>query len=48
MNNFDPDGVFATMLVIAVIVLGAEWLIGKLERRLLAWRPPAPSEANVL
>ncbi|MEU5599896.1 ABC transporter permease [Streptomyces sp. NPDC020298] len=47
-NNFDPNGVFATMLVIAVIVLGAEWLIGKLEHRLLAWRPPAPSEANAL
>ncbi|MFI6655223.1 ABC transporter permease [Streptomyces sp. NPDC050523] len=47
-NNFDPNGVFATMLVIAVIVLGAEWLIGKLEHRLLAWRPPAPSEANTL
>ncbi|MEU7057365.1 ABC transporter permease [Streptomyces sp. NPDC046197] len=47
-NNFDPNGVFATMLVIAVIVLGAEWLIGKLERRLLSWRPPSPSETNVL
>ncbi|MGW0415440.1 ABC transporter permease [Streptomyces collinus] len=47
-NNFDPNGVFATMLVIAVIVLGAEWLIGKLEHRLLSWRPPAASETNVL
>jgi NitT/TauT family transport system permease protein len=47
-NNFDPNGVFATMLVIAVIVLGAEWLIGKLEHRLLSWRPPTPSEANAL
>ncbi len=48
-NNFDPNGVFAAMLVIAVIVLGAEWLIGKLEHRLLSWRPPSPSEAsNVL
>ncbi|MGY5050269.1 ABC transporter permease [Streptomyces sp. 900105755] len=45
-NNFDPNGVFATMLVISVIVLGAEWVIGKLERRLLSWRPPAPSEAS--
>ncbi|GHK03986.1 ABC transporter permease [Streptomyces sp. NPDC003753] len=45
-NNFDPDGVFATMLVISVIVLGAEWLISKLEHRLLSWRPPAPSEAS--
>jgi NitT/TauT family transport system permease protein len=44
-NNFDPNGVFATMLVISVIVLGAEWLISKLEHRLLSWRPPAPSEA---
>jgi NitT/TauT family transport system permease protein len=47
-NNFDPNGVFATMLVIALIVLGAEWLIGKLEYRLLSWRPPSPSETNVL
>jgi NitT/TauT family transport system permease protein len=47
-NNFDPNGVFATMLVIAVIVLGAEWLIGKLEHRLLSWRPPAASETNAL
>ncbi|MGW4975705.1 ABC transporter permease [Streptomyces mirabilis] len=47
-NQFDPNGVFATMLVISVIVLGAEWLISKLERRLLSWRPPAPSEANSL
>jgi NitT/TauT family transport system permease protein len=47
-NNFDPNGVFAAMLVISVIVLGAEWLIGRLERRLLAWRPPAPSESNAL
>ncbi|KUN09309.1 ABC transporter permease [Streptomyces yokosukanensis] len=47
-NNFDPNGVFAAMLVIAVIVLGAEWLIGKLEHRLLSWRPPTPSETNVI
>ncbi|WBO65960.1 ABC transporter permease [Streptomyces camelliae] len=47
-DQFDPNGVFATMLVIAVIVLGAEWLISKLEHRLLSWRPPTPSEANSL
>ncbi|POX48141.1 ABC transporter permease [Streptomyces sp. Ru72] len=45
-DQFDPNGVFATMLVIAVIVLGAEWLISKLEHRLLSWRPPSPSEAT--
>ncbi|OIJ99539.1 ABC transporter permease [Streptomyces monashensis] len=48
MDNFDPNGVFATMFVVAVIVMGAEWLIGKLEHRLLAWRPPSPSEVNSL
>ncbi len=45
-NNFDPNGVFAAMLVISVIVLGAEWLITKLEHRLLSWRPPSPSEVS--
>jgi NitT/TauT family transport system permease protein len=44
-NNFDPNGVFATMLVIAALVLVAESLISRLERRLLSWRPPTPSEA---
>ena len=46
-NNFDPDGVFAAMLIIAVLALTAEWVIGRLERRLLSWRPPAPTEAGV-
>jgi NitT/TauT family transport system permease protein len=43
-NNFDPNGVFAAMLLIAVIALSAEWLITLAERRLLAWRPPSPAE----
>jgi NitT/TauT family transport system permease protein len=43
-NNFDPDGVFAAMLIIAVLALTAEWLISRLEHRLLSWRPPAPTE----
>lgn len=38
-NRFDPNGVFACMLVIAVITLGAEFLIGLVEKRLLSWRP---------
>jgi NitT/TauT family transport system permease protein len=45
-NNFDPNGVFAAMLIIAVIALTAEWLIGVLERRLLAWRPQQHTEAQ--
>jgi NitT/TauT family transport system permease protein len=44
-NQFNPDGVFATMIVIAVITLFAEFLLTRLERRLLSWRPPSPSEA---
>jgi NitT/TauT family transport system permease protein len=45
-NNFDPNGVFAAMLVIGAIALTAEGLISALERRLLAWRPPSPSTAT--
>jgi NitT/TauT family transport system permease protein len=44
-NNFDPNGVFAAMVIIAVLALTAEWLISRLERKLLAWRPPTPTEA---
>jgi sulfonate transport system permease protein len=44
-NNFNPDGVFGAMLIIAVLTLTAEGLISLLERRLLSWRPPSPSEA---
>jgi NitT/TauT family transport system permease protein len=40
-GNFDANGIFAGMVIIAVIALTAEWLIGRLERRLLRWRPPA-------
>jgi NitT/TauT family transport system permease protein len=46
-NNFNPDGVFAAMLIIAVIALTAEGLIGQLERRVLAWRPPSTTETAV-
>jgi NitT/TauT family transport system permease protein len=45
-NNFNPNGVFAAMLIIAVVALTAEGLIGRLERRLLAWRPPSTAEAS--
>jgi NitT/TauT family transport system permease protein len=37
--TFNPNGVYAAMLVIAVMALAAEWLITKLENRLLKWRP---------
>jgi NitT/TauT family transport system permease protein len=43
-NNFNPNGVFAAMFVIAVLALTAEGLIALLERRLLSWRPPSSAE----
>lgn len=43
-NTFDANGVFAAMLIIAVLALTAEWLISQMERRLLSWRPPAHTE----
>ncbi len=47
-NNFNPNGVFAAMVIIAVLALTAEGLIGLLERRLLSWRPPSHSEAAAI
>jgi NitT/TauT family transport system permease protein len=45
-NNFNPNGVFAAMFIIAVLALTAEGLIALLERRLLAWRPRSQTEAT--
>jgi NitT/TauT family transport system permease protein len=48
-GTFNADGVFAAMVIIAIVALAAEALITLLERRLLSWRPPAaPSAADVL
>jgi NitT/TauT family transport system permease protein len=44
-NNFQPDGVFAAMVIIGLIALTAEFVITRLENRLLAWRPAARTEA---
>ncbi len=38
-GSFDSDGVFAAMIVIAVVALAAEWLLTLLENRLVSWRP---------
>jgi NitT/TauT family transport system permease protein len=45
-NNFNPNGVFGAMLIIAVLALTAEALIGLLERHLLGWRPPSHAETG--
>ena len=43
-NNFNPNGVFAAMAIIAVLALTAEGMIALLERRLLSWRPRSQTE----
>jgi NitT/TauT family transport system permease protein len=47
-GTLNVDGVFAAMLIIAVVALTAEFLISVLERRLLAWRPPSTTEATAI
>jgi NitT/TauT family transport system permease protein len=47
-GTFDPNTVFACMVIIAVVTLFAESLINLLEHRLLKWRPPNRSEAQAI
>lgn len=47
-GKFDPDTVFACMIIIAVFTLLAEFLIGLLEHSLLKWRPANKSEAQAI
>jgi NitT/TauT family transport system permease protein len=39
-GTFDANGVWAAMVIMAVVALTAEWLITRLEKALLRWRPP--------
>ncbi len=47
-GTFNQNGVFAAMVIIALIALAAEALITVLENRLLSWRPPRLSAATDL
>lgn len=38
-GNFDPDGVYAGLIVTTVLAVAAEALINVLERRFLRWKP---------
>jgi sulfonate transport system permease protein len=44
-GTFDAAGIYAGMIIITVVALGAEWILTAAEKRLLRWRPPAASEA---
>lgn len=47
-GTFDANGVWAAMVIMAVVALIAEWLITRLENRLLRWRPPQLSSEQGL
>jgi len=47
-GSFDPDTVFACMVIVAVFTLVAEYLITLLEHVLLKWRPPSRSDAQAI
>lgn len=47
-GQFDPDTVFAGMVITSVVTLVAEYLITLLEKRVLGWRPPSRSEGAVI
>ncbi|APW36716.1 ABC transporter permease [Rhodoferax koreense] len=38
---FNASGVFAAMIVLAVVALAADYLLSRVEKRLLKWRPAA-------
>jgi NitT/TauT family transport system permease protein len=38
-SSFNANGVWAAMVIMGVVALSAEWLITRLEIRLLRWRP---------
>lgn len=46
-NLFDANGVFAGMLLLAVLALVAEALITALENRLIKWRPQVTTETRI-
>jgi len=45
--NFNANGVFAAMVILAVVALVTEALVTALERRLLRWRPSSVSEVTL-
>jgi NitT/TauT family transport system permease protein len=45
-NTFDANGVFGAMLVIGGLALSAEWVMSKVEKRLLAWQPSNTRDSN--
>lgn len=47
MNTFNANGVFAAMVILAIVALVIEALVTALERRLLHWRPNTVSDVTI-
>ena len=45
--NFNANGVFAAMVILAAVALLSEFLITLLERRLLRWRPNPVADVTI-
>jgi len=48
MNNFNANGVFAAIIILAVVSLVMEVLITMLENRLIRWRPNANNDGMTM
>ena len=46
-GTFNANGVFAAMLILAVVAILAEALVTRLENRLIRWRPNAITDVNI-
>ena len=47
MNTFNANGVFAAMVILAIVALLMEALVTALERRLLHWRPNTVTDITI-
>lgn len=46
-NNFNANGVFAAMVILAVVALIAESIVTAVENRLIRWRPNAVADVTI-
>ena len=46
-NTFNVNGVFAGMVILAVVALASEAVITALENRLIKWRPNTVSDVTI-
>ncbi len=46
-GTFNANGVFAAMLILAIVAIIAEWFVTRLENFLIKWRPNAITEVSI-